>query len=98
MLETTQVRFVRETFPPLPGSGSGKVAHKFFCFFFLSTCAQKEKGPPNEVNIAILSQQSADRFAVLMDLWTSEADFLEGKLKVRKPILSHCYVQYDIYI
>ena len=34
------------------------------------------------LNIGTYSHQSVDRFAVLLDLWTAEAQFLESKMKV----------------
>lgn len=53
------------------------------CLLDFSAHIQKSKGPPDEVNVSILSQQNVDRFAVLLDLWTSEMEFLERKLKAR---------------
>lgn len=76
-----------EALLPCVCRGNGKVHEANTYSVFLSTCIQREKGPPDEVNIPVLSQRNVDRFAVLMDIWTSEAEFLEAKLKVRKTTL-----------
>ena len=69
-------------------------------FLSLSARIQKEKVPSDEVDISALSQQNVDRFAVLMDLWTSEAEFLEGKLKVEKDSFAQfpCTCSLSIYV
>lgn len=36
----------------------------------------------DDVNLRLLSQQFVDRFTVLLDLWTSQAQLLEEKMKV----------------
>lgn len=36
-----------------------------------------------DIDITSYSRRNVDRFAVLLDLWTAEAKFLEAKMKVR---------------
>ena len=44
---------------------------------------QPSSSASHNLDIAAYSHQHVDRFAVLLDLWTEEAQFLRSKMKVR---------------
>jgi len=44
--------------------------------------AQKKRSSNHEVNLSTYSNQNVDRFAVLLDIWTNEVNFLEMKKNV----------------
>nr|CAB3228230.1 coiled-coil domain-containing protein 162 [Phallusia mammillata] len=44
--------------------------------------AQRRKEAPGEVDVAAYGHRDVDRFAVLLDMWTCEVNFLANKLKL----------------
>jgi hypothetical protein len=44
--------------------------------------AKKKRSGNQDVNLSAYSNQNVDRFAVLLDIWTNEVNFLEMKKNV----------------
>ncbi|XP_019855372.1 PREDICTED: uncharacterized protein LOC100639594 [Amphimedon queenslandica] len=53
--------------------------------------------PPqtDDVDLKLLSQQSVDRFTILLDLWNSQAEFMEEKMKLVTLYLEAYHSCYD---
>ena len=50
---------------------------------------------PQDIDMDLYSERNVDRFALLMDLWNNEVQFLEAKMKVRRTHKLYLIISHD---